>query len=114
MVPDVFRYPTTLAYARQHVADLVSSEQNCLDCRRWFDTTEAMRRSLAEQAAMLAVPRDTESPFAVSIPFVDVVCSHCGKSTILIDPGKYESLKAKSPGLQRYTFRATARKAGAR
>jgi hypothetical protein len=99
----MFKYPATMAFALKNRAKLVKSEQNCLECRKWFETTDAMRAMLSDIASREAAAK-ADSVIAFSIPFTDVICPHCGKKTILIDPGKYDSMNAKNPGQQRYVF----------
>jgi hypothetical protein len=97
----MFKYPGTLTYAKKPRSQLEMSEQRCSDCGRWFDTTAVMKVLLDDLAAREA---KAAGETAWSVPFTMVPCPHCGKSTILVDPGKYDSHRATLASVQRYAF----------
>jgi hypothetical protein len=94
----MFNYPGSLAYAKAHAAHLTRAEQRCLNraCRKWFEIPlTALRDTLTYEKA---------HPGAIGIPMVPCTCTHCGTSSFILIPGKYDAIDASKPGHQRYTF----------
>lgn len=91
----MFRYPQHLESAVNNRKKLKKAEQICCYCdnSRFFDVTAATTKRLNHLAVHIRK----------GCPHVQVTCPK-GHEVLLISPGKYESLNARRPTMQKYTF----------
>jgi hypothetical protein len=94
------KHKRDLTEAMERRADLLTAEQFCTDCKRWTPVpVEEVRAMLDECAA----PRTSGGPVGVRMRFFD--CAHCSARQTVLQPGKYDRLRAQRYTMQRYGFR---------
>ena len=94
----MFRSTKSLEFALKNRHALIQYQQSCVDCREWFAVPIKEVRAYYDKCVA------AREAGQFGLPFGTCECAHCGKSQILILPGKYDAINARRPHVQRYTF----------